>query len=65
LENQDDCPLTGGKKREGVLDKHTMRDAIDALIKRGHVIKIVPEEDEVFLLPHKRYRVQEGQERRF
>jgi hypothetical protein len=29
-----------------VLDKHTMRDAIGALIERGHVVEIVPEGDE-------------------
>jgi hypothetical protein len=50
LEYQDEYPLTGGNKREGVLDEDTMRDAIDALIERGHVGKIVPEGDE-FLPP--------------
>ena len=25
-----------------MLDKHTMRDAVDASIKRGHVIEIFP-----------------------
>jgi hypothetical protein len=65
LEYQVEYPLTGGNKQEGVLNKHTMRDAIDALIKRGHVIKIVPEGGEILPPPHKRYRVQEGQERGF
>ncbi len=53
LEYQVDYPLTGGNKREGVLDEHTMRDAIDASIERGHVIKIVPDGDEVTPPPHK------------
>jgi hypothetical protein len=35
LEYQDEYPLTKRNKREGVLDKHTMRDAIYALIERG------------------------------
>jgi hypothetical protein len=65
LEYQVEYPLTIGNKREGVLDKHTMRDGIDALIERGHVVKIVPEGDEVTPPPHKHYRVQEGQERDF
>ncbi len=47
LEYQIKYPLTKGNEREGVLDEHTMRDAIDASIERGHVIKIVPEGDEV------------------
>jgi hypothetical protein len=42
-----------------------MRDAIDALIKRGYVVKIVPEGDEVFSPPLKHYFLQEGQECRF
>ncbi len=46
LEYQVKYPPTGGNKREGVLDKDTMRDAIDASIERGHVTKIVPEGDE-------------------
>jgi hypothetical protein len=49
LEYQVEYPLTGGNKREGVLDKNTMREATDALIERGHVVKIVPEVDEAFL----------------
>ncbi len=65
LEYQVEYPLTGGNKREGVLDKHTMRDAIDASIERGHVVKIVPEGDEVSPAPHECYCVQEGQERDF
>jgi hypothetical protein len=63
LEYKVEYPLTKGNEREGVLDKHTMRDAIDALIERGHVLEIVPEEDEFSPSPHKRYCVQEGQER--
>ncbi len=51
-------PLTQGNKREGVLDKDTMRDAIDALIERGHVVNIVPEGDEATPPPHKHYRMQ-------
>jgi hypothetical protein len=46
LEYHVEYPLTGGNERERVLDKYAMRDAIDALIERGHVIEIVPEEDE-------------------
>jgi hypothetical protein len=65
LEYQDNYPLTEGNEREGVLDEHTMKDAIDASIKRGHVVKIVPEGDEVLPPPHERYCVQEGQECRF
>ncbi len=65
LEYQDNYPLTGGNKREGVLDEHTMRDAIDASIEWGHVIKIVPEGDEVLPPPHEHYLMQEGQKRRF
>jgi hypothetical protein len=42
-----------------------MRDAIDALIKRGHVVEIVREGDEATPPPHKRYRMQEGQEEDF
>ncbi len=30
-------PLTGEKEREGVLDNHTMKDAIDATIEWEHV----------------------------
>jgi hypothetical protein len=62
LEYQVKYPLTGGNKREGVLDEHTMRDAIDALIERGHVVKIVPEGDEATPPLHECYRMQEGQE---
>ncbi len=38
MEYQDEYPLTRKNKREGVLDEHTMRDVIDALIERGHVV---------------------------
>ncbi len=65
MEYQVKYPLTGGNEREGVLDKHTMRDAIDALEERGHVAEIIPEGDEVSPPPHKRYRMQEGQESDF
>jgi hypothetical protein len=58
LEYQVEYPLTGGNKREGVLDEHTMIDAIDALIERGHVVKIIPEGGEVTLSLHKSYWVQ-------
>jgi hypothetical protein len=37
---QVEYPLTRGNKREGMLNKDTMRDAIDALIERGHIVKI-------------------------
>jgi hypothetical protein len=62
LEYQVKYPLTRGNKREGVLDKDTMRDAIEALIERGHVVEIVPEGDKATLPPHERYCMQEGQE---
>ncbi len=52
-------------KREGVLDEHTLRDVIVALIKREHVIEIVPEGDEVLPPLLECYRTQEGQECRF
>jgi hypothetical protein len=65
LEYQVEYPLTGGNKREGVLDEHAMSDAIDASIERGHVIEVVPEGDEISLPPHKCYHVQEGQEHDF
>jgi hypothetical protein len=58
MEYQVKYPLTGGNKREGMLNKDTMRNAIDALIERGHIVKIVPEGDEAAPLPHKCYRVQ-------
>jgi hypothetical protein len=58
LEYQVKYPLTRGNEREGVLDEDTMRDAIDALIERGHIVEIVPEGDEAAPSPHKRYRVQ-------
>jgi hypothetical protein len=48
-----------------VLDKDTMRDVIDVLIEKGHVIKIVPEGDEAIPPPHKCYCMQEGQEEDF
>jgi hypothetical protein len=65
LEYQVEYPLTGGKEQEGVLDKDTMRDAIDASIERGHIVKIVPEGDEATSPPHKCYCVQKGQEKDF
>jgi hypothetical protein len=59
LEYQVEYSFTGGNKRLGVLDEDTMRDAIDASIERGHVIKIVPErDDDTPPPPHKYYRVQ-------
>jgi hypothetical protein len=60
LEYQVKYPLTRGNEREGVLDKNTMGDAIDASIERGHVVEIVPEGDEVTPPPHECYPVQEG-----
>jgi hypothetical protein len=54
--------LTGGNEREGVMDEHTMRDAINASIERGHVIEIVPEGYEILPTPHEHYCVQEGPE---
>ncbi len=62
LEYQVEYPLTEENKRKGVLDKDTMRDAINASIERGHVIKIVPEGDEATPPLHECYCVQEGQE---
>ncbi len=53
LEYQSNYPLTGGNKRDGVLDVRNMRDAINASIQRGHVIEVVPEGDELLLPPHK------------
>jgi hypothetical protein len=53
LEYQDDYPLTIGHERKGALDKHTMRDAIDASIQRGHTAEIFPKGDEVLPSPHK------------
>jgi hypothetical protein len=47
LEYQDDYPLTEGNEREGGVDEHTMANAIDASIRRGHVLDFVPEGDEV------------------
>ncbi len=65
LEYQVKYPLTGGSKREGVLDKDTMRDTIDASIERGHVVKIVPEGDEATPPLHECYRVQRDQKQDF
>ncbi len=65
LEYQDEHPLMGRNEREWVLDEHTMRDVIDALIERGHVVEIVPEGDEVPPPWHEHYPMQEGQEREF
>jgi hypothetical protein len=53
LEYQVEYPLTGGNEREGVLNEHTMRGAIDALIERGHVVKIACEGDKVLPPLHK------------
>ncbi len=58
LEYQVEYPLTGGNKSEGVLDKDTMTDVIDASIGRGHIVEIVPEGDEAAPPLHKRYHVQ-------
>jgi hypothetical protein len=41
MEYQVEYPLTGGNEREGVLNKDTMKDAIDASIERGHIAEIV------------------------
>jgi hypothetical protein len=65
LEYQVEYPLTRGRKREGVLEEDTVRDAIDASIERGHVVKIDPEGDEATPPPHDCYHVQEGQEHFF
>jgi hypothetical protein len=62
LEYQVDYPLTGGNKREGVLNKDTMKDAIDASIERGHIVEIVPQGDEAAPPWHKCYCVQQDQE---
>jgi hypothetical protein len=48
-----------------VLNEDTMRDAIDALTERGHIVEIVPEGDEAAPPPHKSYRVQQDQEEDF
>ena len=58
LEYQVEYPLTRGNEREGLLNKDTMKDAIDASIEKGHIVKIVLEGDEAAPPPHKRYRVQ-------
>ena len=42
-----------------------MKDAIDASIERGHIVKIVLEGDEAAPPPHKRYHVQRDQEQDF
>jgi hypothetical protein len=65
LEYQVEYSLTGGSGSEGVLDKDIMTDVIAALIERGHINEIVPEEDEAAPPPHKRYHVQQDQERDF
>jgi hypothetical protein len=65
LEYQVEYPLTGRNERnerEGVLNKDTMKDVIDASIEWGHIIEIVPEGDEAALPLHKCYRVQQDQE---
>jgi hypothetical protein len=56
---------TRGNKREGVLNEDTVKDVIDALIERGHIVEIVPEGDETAPPPHKCYRVQQDQEQDF
>jgi hypothetical protein len=48
-----------------VLDKNAMRDAIDALIERGHAVEIVPEGDEATPPPHECYHKQQDQEQDF
>ncbi len=65
LEYQVEYPLTGGNKREGVLNEDTMTDVIDAAKERGHIVKIVPEGDEVAPPLHKCYCVQQDQEQVF
>ncbi len=65
LEYQNNYPLTGGNKREGVLDEYTMADAIDASKQRRHVIEIVPMGEVVLPHLHKHYCVQEGCEYQF
>jgi hypothetical protein len=65
LKYQDDYPLTAGHKQERLLNKCTMRDAIDASIQRGHVVKIVPKGMEVLPPLHKHHRIQEGHEHQF
>jgi hypothetical protein len=65
LEYQVEYPLTRGNEKEGLLDKDTMRDAIDALRERGHVVVIVPEGDEATPPPHECYCMQEGQDQDF
>jgi hypothetical protein len=65
LEYQSNYLLTGGNDRGGVLDVHTMRDGINALIQRGHVIEVLPKEDELLPSPHKQYRVQEKHKTQF
>jgi hypothetical protein len=65
LEYQAKYPLTGENEREGVLSKDTMKDAIDASIERGHIVKIVLKGNEAAPPLHKRDRVQPGQEQDF
>jgi hypothetical protein len=65
LEYQVKYPLTRENEREGVLNKDTMTDVIDASIERGRIVKIVPEGDEAAPPLHKCYRVQQDQERDF
>ncbi len=62
LEYQVEYPLTSGNKMGGVLDIDIMRDAIDALVEGGHIIKIVPEGDEAAPPPHGGYCMQQNQE---
>jgi hypothetical protein len=65
FEYQDNYPLTVGNDREGVLDEHTKANEIDALIKTGYVVEIVPGGDEISPPPLEHYHVQEGHERWF
>ena len=55
LEYQVKYPLTRENEREGVLNKDTMTDVIDASIERGRIVKIVPEGDEAAPPPHECY----------
>jgi hypothetical protein len=66
LEYQDFYPLTGENEREGVLDKGTMANVIDASIQKGHVVdESVPKGDEVLPPLHKHYCMLEGDESQF
>jgi hypothetical protein len=54
---QSQYPLTIVNESEGVLNVWTMRDAINALIQRGHVVEVVSKVDELLPPPHKCYHV--------